>query len=147
MNLLRAAYTPDRYPDLGFHRWELGIGVLPSADWCEMMSKAMCFSHPVYAYSNSVHSGTLGQSFGFLNVDGRVKVTALKETEDGKGLLLRYYNCEEKDGQLAVASFDSWKEVSRSDAMENTGEKLADKGKNLTVRQAACTLDCIKILY
>ena len=147
MNLRPAAYTPDRYPDQGFHRWDLGIGVLSSADWCEMMSEAICFSHPVYAYSNSVHPGTLGQSFSFLNVDGQVKVTALKETEDGKGLLLRYYNCAKKDEKLTVASPNSWKEVSRSDAMENTGEKLADKGNDLTVRQAAGTLDCIKILY
>lgn len=147
INLLRAAYTPDRYPDQGFHHWELGVGVLPSSDWCEMMSQAMCFSHPLYAYSNSVHPGTFGQSFSFLKVDGQVKVAALKETEDGDGLLLRYYNCSEKEEQLEVESAGGWKEVSRSDAMENSGEKLADQGNVLTVWQAASSLDCVKILY
>ena len=112
-----------------------------------MMSQAMCFSHPLYAYSNSVHPGTFGQSFSFLKVDGQVKVAALKETEDGDGLLLRYYNCSEKEEQLEVESAGGWKEVSRSDAMENSGEKLADQGNVLTVRQAASSLDCVKILY
>lgn len=145
VNLIRSSHTPDRYPDQGFHRWELGVGVCQSADWYEVMNKAMCFSHPIYTYSNSVHKGLLGQSHSFLQIDGKMKIAALKPTEDGKGILLRYYNCGCETEELIVKSSYTWKSVSRSNIMEESAERMFEEVKEIRLCQEPCAMDSIRM--
>lgn len=91
LDLLRASTVPDRYPEQGVHQFEIGLGAAASADSDVLRTMADCFAHPLYAYSNSLHTGTLGQSGSFLNVSGAA-VTALKPAESGHGVALRLLN-------------------------------------------------------
>lgn len=147
MNLVRTSHGPDPYPDQGIHHWELGLMVCRSVDWTELTEGAMCFSHPIYAYSNSVHKGILGQSQSFLQISGRVKAASLKQTEDGNGLLIRYYNCSFDREQIAVKVWKPWEQARLSNGLEEDQELLGEKGETLSIIQEPGAMDAIKLVY
>ena len=89
VNVLRSSVSPDPDPEHGVTHAELGLGVLVGADWESLTQQAVCFSHRLYVYSNSLHSGSLPQRASFLRIKGRAAVAALKLSEDGAGVLLR----------------------------------------------------------
>ena len=81
LNLVRASCVPDKYPEVGFHRFEVGVGVAASADWLALSEQGMRFAHPVYAASNSCHPGRLGQRGSLIEVEGRALVASVKACE------------------------------------------------------------------
>ena len=59
VDLLRASTIPDKYPEQGVHQIE--IGLTPTTDVApELLSQIGTeFAHPLYPYSNSLHTGSL----------------------------------------------------------------------------------------
>ena len=101
LDLLRSSTIPDRYPEQGVHQFEIGLGAAPSADSACLRELADCFTHPLYPYSNSLHTGPLGQTGSFLQVSGAA-VTALKPAEDENGVVLRLLNETNAPADAAV---------------------------------------------
>jgi alpha-mannosidase len=147
VNLVRTSHMPDPYPDQGIHHWELGLGVCEKADWTEWMERAMCFSHPIYAYSNSIHGGCLGQSQSFLQIDGRVKAAAFKQTEDERGLLVRYYNCSETKEEVTIKVCKPWEVAAVSNGLEEELEQICESEETLSICQAPGSLDAVRFSY
>lgn len=102
VTLLRGSHTPDKYPEFGVNQIELGVGAVQSPDWYQLNCSAFCFSHPIYVYSNDLHSGTLPSDGSLLKLEGRSRVTALKPAEDGESILLRVYQNDDCPGKLVL---------------------------------------------
>ena len=147
INLLRASHNPDPYPDQGRHLWELGLGICSPENVFGLSERAVCFSHPVYAYSNDIHKGELGQKGSFLQVEGNVRVTAWKKTEDGKGLLLRCQRGKEQEEIWTVSTPFAWKKAKACSSLEKPAEELSGEGKTLRMKGEAETLVSVKMAY
>lgn len=91
VDLLRASTIPDKYPEQGVHQIE--IGLTPTTDVApELLYQIGTeFAHPLYPYSNSLHTGSLPQRNSLFRAD-HCDVLALKPGEDGHSLILHAYN-------------------------------------------------------
>lgn len=103
LTLLRGSVYPDRNPEEDEHSMQIGLGITDSIDWFDLTKRAMLFSHPVFVYSNTIHTGPLPNSGSIIRVKGRANVTAFKEAEDGNGFVMRLVN---NDDQPAKVMFD-----------------------------------------
>lgn len=116
VTLIRSSHTPDHYPESGVNQVEIGLGVAASTDWQELEREGFCFSHPIFVYSNSLHTGALPGNGQLLNLGGKSRVVALKRTEDGSGYLLRAYQnspqpqCLELNQPIADACYTDLQE-------------------------------------
>ena len=102
LNLLRSSIQPDRYPEYGIRRCEIGLGVTGDGDWQSLTEQAMCFAHPIYAFANTVHGGSMPQSGTLLRVRGSVDVLALKQAEDGAGVVLRLGQSDAEAAEVQI---------------------------------------------
>lgn len=93
MNLLRGAYDPDLYPDLGIHSISIGVGIERENSWENYTQEGFLFNHPLYPYSNTIHEGDKPLSYAFMKVEGAVKVSAWKLGEEQrKSWIIRLYH-------------------------------------------------------
>lgn len=102
VTLLRSSHTPDHYPESGVNQMELGLGIAPNTDWYALTQQAFCFSHPLYVYSNDLHTGTMPANGQLLHLQGRARVTALKLSENGEALVLRAYQNDDAAQTLSL---------------------------------------------
>ncbi len=97
---------------LGTHTFEYAI-VPHSGSWEACFEQAHAFNAPLRAVptttsaalSTSVHSGPLPPQLSFVQIEpASLVVSAIKQTEDGEGLIVRCYNiaAEEVTGRLKV---------------------------------------------
>ena len=101
VDLLRASTIPDRYPEQGVHQIELGFAVAQDMTPASLARIGMEFSHPLYPYSNSLHTGELPQKGSLLTVSD-AQVLALKPGEDPTQVVLHLM-----DGDHARISVDA----------------------------------------
>lgn len=91
VDLLRASTIPDRYPEQGVHQIELGLAVSQNHG-CDALSQIGTeFAHPLYPYSNSLHTGLLPQRASLLQVHG-AEVLALKPGEVPQSVIMHLSN-------------------------------------------------------
>ena len=102
ITLLRSSINPDKYPELGIQSMELGLGVAESTDWKILTEKAICFAHPLYIYSNTIHAGLLPACSSLIRIEGRANVIALKRSEDRSGLTIRLGNHDENQSTVTI---------------------------------------------
>ena len=120
INLLRSSCVPDKYPEVGFHRFEVGVGSVEDVDWTRLTEQGMRFAHPIYAVSNSCHPGRLPQSCSLLKVEGRPFVSAIKACEeDLSAVLFRLVN-----GDDAPAKVEIGVEGTKSAVLVDTNEAV-----------------------
>lgn len=100
VSLIRGSYDPDPTPEIGVHTMALGVAVVSSRS-ADLLRCSDCFSHPVSACANTSHSGSLAPNGKFLSVCG-AKLSAVKQAEDGSGLILRFYNPENTAAEARV---------------------------------------------
>lgn len=92
LTLLRSSVYPDKDPEHGEHDLQIGLGIVTNSNPYILKEQAIRFSHPIYAYSNTIHSGTLPNCSSLIHVEGGANIAALKPAESGKGLVLRLEN-------------------------------------------------------
>lgn len=100
VNLIRGSYDPDPYPEIGIHTINLGIWA-GSCSASNLIEQSERFQHPVSICANSVHPGSLPVVHSFIQVDG-VKISAIKRSENGKGLIFRLYNPSSEASSLHI---------------------------------------------
>jgi alpha-mannosidase len=93
LSLLRASYEPDPVPDVGLH--QITYSIYPhSGGWREagVPRRAYELNNPLRAVATDSHGGKLVQEMSFLSVEpSNLIVTALKRSEDGSDLIVRFY--------------------------------------------------------
>ena len=90
-------------------------------DWTGAMDQAQAFGAPLRAVASGTHDGALPACASFVTVEpASLIVTALKEAEDGSGLIVRFWNA----GQTACeATVQFWRRP-ESVARCNLGERV-----------------------
>jgi alpha-mannosidase len=104
LSLLRSPTWPD--PDADQGRQRFSYSLYPhSGTWKQALTvrQGYDFNYHLSAIQVSAHSGKLPGSFSFLKAEpDNVVVTAMKKTEDGDGLLVRFYEWAGKPGNVTL---------------------------------------------
>ncbi len=104
LSLLRSPTWPDPEADQGHQHFAYAL--YPHAgSWKQALTvrQGYEFNYPLTAMQVEPHAGKLPDSYHFLTVNqDNVVVTAMKKTEDGEGLLLRFYEWAGKGGNVTL---------------------------------------------
>ena len=121
--LLRGSFDPDPTPDQGTHHMRIGVG-LAAASGEDMTRAHQNFVHPIYACSNSAHTGTIPCAGSLLQVEGCAGVDGIKVSEDGKRLVVRLHSLSGDAEQVILKTGWEPKEAALTDVMEKTAQQL-----------------------
>jgi alpha-mannosidase len=104
LSLLRSPTWPD--PDADQGRQQFSYALYPHAgDWKQAltMRQGYDFNYRLSAMQMEPHAGSMPANTSFLKTDQEnVVVTAVKKTEDGDGLLVRFFEWAGKGGNVTV---------------------------------------------
>jgi alpha-mannosidase len=104
----------------GEHTFEYALIPVGGA-WTGAADQAQAFSAPLRAVSTTTHEGTLPSGTSFVEVEPEsLIVTALKESEEGGGLIVRFWNTGGTACEAAVQFWQRPASVSRC----NLGERV-----------------------
>ncbi|MBQ7378509.1 MAG: alpha-mannosidase [Clostridia bacterium] len=108
LSLVRGSYDPDPCPEYGIHRIRIGVGVChPDKGDRELYRMADAFVHPISYCTADLgkREGTIKLCEQMLRVQGEMRVTALKTSEQGKAFVVRMHNvgAEPTDWSLTFA--------------------------------------------
>jgi alpha-mannosidase len=86
------------------------------------------------AVATGSHSGELPPEHSFVSIEPEnLIITALKQSEDGKDLILRFYEFEGRKATAQIAFPPGVAEVFDANLMEQEGAKVAFDGKTAMV--------------
>ncbi|MDY3285530.1 MAG: glycoside hydrolase family 38 C-terminal domain-containing protein, partial [Eubacteriales bacterium] len=89
------------YMDMGVGHFTYAL--FPYAGPADADRRARTLNAPLIPYSDSFHTGRLGQTFtGFSSDNDRIVVTAIKQAEDGTGNVIRFFDAAGADGCAAL---------------------------------------------
>jgi alpha-mannosidase len=99
------------------------------------MRRGYEFNYTLSAVQVEPHEGSLPAEHSFVGVaEGNVILTALKKTEDGDALLLRFYEWAGKNANVPITLPEGATAASLTDLMEKpTGETLPVANHQITV--------------
>ena len=146
LDLIRASYDPDPYPEEGLHYMRLGVGICePSDNNADIYRTASEFVHPISfcAANYQVRGGELALDGQFLKADGDIKITAIKLAEDASGAIIRFCNPDVKATNYTLTFAKAPAAVCKTDINENVIADVAFDGKAVSGTCAAseiCTL-------
>ena len=115
--LLRMADNPDPYSDMGIHTFRLGVAACDVSKIGEI-SSALC--HPLSYVAGRCHKGTLGTTGRFGKLPEGLRVSAVKNSEDQTGTVIRIYSVSDEERE---ARFELCKPVTRA-YLTDTNEKI-----------------------
>ncbi|HUE37824.1 MAG TPA: glycoside hydrolase family 38 C-terminal domain-containing protein [Candidatus Acidoferrum sp.] len=121
LTALRSSSDPDPHPDQGIQQFTCSL--YPHADsWqaARTDEQALGLNIPLLATVATAHPPTAripGLSVTNIGGAGDLIVTALKQSEDGHGFILRFYEADGRDTQAQVA-FDGPMRVEQTDILE-----------------------------
>jgi alpha-mannosidase len=104
LSLLRSPTWPDPDADRGHHSFSYAL-YPHSGDWKKALTvrRGYEFNYKLSAEQASAHAGTLGTKHSFADIkQDDVVLTALKKSEDGDALLLRFYEWAGQTGDVQV---------------------------------------------
>lgn len=143
IDLLRSSINPDRYPEYGICQMELGLSITSDGDWYSMTAQAVKFTQPLYIYSNTIHSGKLPRIGSLLRIKGRANISALKQAEDGKGLILRMYQSDDASSDTDV-HLQGLAEAEVTDLLEQKINTLSTEGDTVRIVLPANTIQTVR---
>ena len=123
LTLIRASYDPDPYPEYGVHYIRLGVGVCRiQEDNKELYKNASKFIHPLpFCTANlATRKGKLALSKQFVDIEGNIKLSAVKPAEDSDGIVIRFYTPSKKTEDYRLSFADKVKEVYYIDINETS---------------------------
>jgi len=104
LSLLRAPTEPDPEADQGHHHFSYAL-YPHTGDWKQALSvrHGYNFDYKLKAMQVGAHAGDLPQRHSFAGIaDTNVVLTAMKRSEDGKGLVMRFYESTGKGGNVTL---------------------------------------------
>ena len=148
VTLIRASTCPDKYPEVGMHVNNIGIGV--SSD-CPVQREEDTdrFLHPVQAVAVMPHKGALEPKGSMLQVDGSVVVTAVKlpEQAEGKEIVVRFYEDQGKKGEAKLTFLTAPQSAFTTDLLERLGSELKVQGNTVTVPVEPYTINTVRVKF
>jgi alpha-mannosidase len=105
LSLLRSPKDPDPQADQGHHRFAYSL-YAHGGDWKEALTveRGYEFNYKLEAFQVQPHTGAMGLEHSYVSVDAPdLVLTAMKKTEDGDGLLLRFYEWAGSNGEAEIA--------------------------------------------
>lgn len=149
VNLIRSSFDPDRYPEYGVHNTRIGVAVCDNTENAGLIQCASEFCHPIYAISNTRHSGVAPMDYSFMKICGNAKVSAFKTTEAGdRAAIIRLYSTEtaEETVKLTFA-----KPVCGAEYVDLTEKVVSDKTvideKSVIITVPAHAIRTIKVRF
>ena len=101
LTLIRSSVDPDPWPEIGEHTIRMAIALSP-ADKTSQIQTARAFCRRFVTASARAHQGSLPATQSLLELDGAVLLSAVKQAEDGSGIIVRYYEVEGQTGRAAI---------------------------------------------
>jgi len=100
--------------------WEFDYSIIPGKDENLTYHPAWSFGSPLRATTTEIHKGRLPASGSFIHVDNpSFVISSVKETEDGRGWIVRGYNISAR--QISVM-LKPWRKFKKAD-QANMAEK------------------------
>ena len=133
LSLLRSPVWPDPEADRGHHQFSYSL-YPHSGDWKQAltMRRGYEFNYTLQAFQVESHEGSLPAQHSFVSVaEDNVILTALKKTEDGDALLLRFYEWAGKNTDVHIML----PEGASAASLTNLMEKPADASLSVTNHQ------------
>lgn len=135
--LIRSSYDPDPLPDIGDHTIRFGIRPHGAKGWSEAdcIRGGADMNQPLQVVGTGAHDGPLAPSGSWLKLKPEnVVLAAVKRSESGDGMILRFYETAGEDTEIKVKLDDVFRasEAVQVDLLErpvetNTAE--IDDGK------------------
>jgi alpha-mannosidase len=149
LSLLRSPAYPDPHADEGKHHFSYAI--YPHAGgWqaANTVRHGYEFNYAPIVFQATAHDGTLPASQSFVKIEpADLVLTAMKQTESGDGLLLRFYESSGQAGRAriqippgATAAFDA-------NLMEKQQEPIQCSGREINVPFGAWEIKTILLHY
>jgi alpha-mannosidase len=93
LSLIRSSFDPDPVPNPGKHTWRYAIRPRGKMDFAEVTREAASFNQPLLSASVPFDArGANPLTYSPLSLsDPRLVPTALKQSEDGSDLIIRFY--------------------------------------------------------
>ncbi len=94
-------------------KWTYDYSIIPhKGDWKEAFQLAYSFETPLRAVTTTIHPGELAGKGSFISHSPEeFVISAVKETEDGKGWIVRGYNISSETIQLNLKPLRSFENV------------------------------------
>lgn len=125
VTLIRSAYEPDELPEIANHSFRIGVGIPETAKPQQLLQESLHFAHQPLAVAAMPHKGRLPVKGALLQLEGRVKVSALKLAEDGSGdLIMRLVSWEEQGENVRIALPGGIKAACLVDVHETTVREI-----------------------
>jgi alpha-mannosidase len=105
LSLLRSPTWPDSEADRGHHHFSYSL-YPHDGDWKRALTvrRGFEFNYKLSAMQVDSHEGSLTDAHSFVGLkQENVVLTAIKKTEDGDGILLRFYEWAGKAGEVQVS--------------------------------------------
>jgi len=146
VTLLRGSYDPDPAPDQGKHTITLGVGIANNCRAC-IASAYEKFIHPLYAFGNQFHDGDLPVSASWLQVSKGVRVQAVKQTQDGTGILIRLQNLLQAENPVTLQLMQDVASAQLTNLSEEPVENVPVDGKTLSFTMGGSTTRSVRITF
>jgi alpha-mannosidase len=136
ISLLRSPVWPDPEADRGHHQFSYSL-YPHSGDWKQALTvrRGYEFNYTLKAFQVDPHEGRLPAEHSFVSVaEDNVVLTALKKTEDGDALLLRFYEWAGKNADVHITLPEGASAASLTNLMEKpAGDSLSIANDQITV--------------
>ena len=150
LSLLRSPIWPDPNADRGHQHFSYAL-YPHAATWrqADTVLRAFEFNYKLHAMQADAHTGELPATHSFVTVKPEnLVLTAMKKSEDGNGLILRFY---EWAGQKTTAEITVPPGVQTAvitNLMEHAeGTQLTTSGDHLTVPVGPYSINTVRVAY
>jgi len=129
-------------------KWEFDYSIITHAgDWQQAYPQAVAFEVPLRAASTGIHPGALASTGSFVRSEPQeFIVSAVKESEDGRGWVVRGYNITGKDIQLKLTPWRSFRKAEWVNLAEQT-QKVLKVARDGSVNMAARGHEIVTVLF
>ncbi len=127
LTLIRSAFDPDPYPEIGKHTFRIFLEPVHGSDHRDLVLRSVVANHPLNVVSASPSAGVLPLAQSFFGIEGgSVALSAVKLPEDGGGRrwIVRLY---ETDGHRTEAVLRFGRPVAKAYWLD-LNERPADGG-------------------
>jgi alpha-mannosidase len=150
ISLLRSPTSPDPNADRGHHHFAYSL--YPHAgDWKEALTirHGYEFNYKLHGMQVMAHEGKLPAEHSYAGINGdNVVLTAMKKTEDGDALLLRFYEWAGKTGNVELTVSPGATSAKLASLMEEgNGDDLPLKGNQISVPVHPFEIVTVRVTY
>jgi alpha-mannosidase len=135
LSLLRSPKSPDPDADQGHHHFSYSL-YAHAGDWKKALTveRGYEFNYKLQGHQVQPHAGTMAPEHSYVGVDTPdLILTAMKKTEDGDGLLLRFYEWAGNAGEAEIAVPPGATAARFANLMEAPGSELSLHGGTVKV--------------